>query len=137
MNPFNRKLVLSGILGSPMLPLISLLYMSLREIVLTRFSSYTLESWISFLLGISVFYCFLYRFLKKYKKRYTLTGLWMLGATWVLIAVGFNSFLAYFVYYFSLSDILATYHVFKGEPWGWILLAIFISPRLMYSLEKA
>lgn len=128
--PFIRK----GLLSWNLLPFMSIVYASVREILISRIHGNQPDSWLIFISGVLLFYWFTYYFMKRYRGRYNAADCWILGALWGLLSMGMLWFVSQFFFHLSITDVLSSYRIMEGEPWPWIVGSITVAPRFIYSL---
>lgn len=119
-----------------LLPLSAVVYSSIREIYLSRVSGYTLDSYFYFLISLSIFYVFSFIFFKGQRRRLALPYLIKLGVIWSLLSALLQLLLSTYFYNLPLEEVMQTYRFWELEPWFFVLLGIFLAPKLVYPLAR-
>lgn len=125
-----HRFLQAGIFSWILLPFISLIFSSAREILMSRVHGNQPDSWLILLSSLILFYWLTYFFLRFFKGKYYTKTLWQLGIIWCALAVILSSLIAAVFYQVPFHEILENYYFWNNEPWPWVILAILCAPFL-------
>lgn len=119
-----------------LVPLSAVVYSSIREIYLSRMAGYTLDSYLYFLVSLSIFYVFTFIFFKGHKRRLAPLYLIKLGIIWAGLSVLLQMLLSIGVYDLIWEEVVQTYYFWELEPWVFVLIGIFLAPKITYAIIR-
>jgi len=123
----NITFLLFNIFSRALIPFSSILYTSLRLATVPSTLQSPLDTWLMNCFGLSFFLFLQSSVLKQCRIRYRRKDLWLLGITWVGLAIVVHSFS------FSLMSSV-TGGIFQQyclcTPWPYMLLGLLFAPRI-------
>ena len=86
---------------------------------------------ISTVILVCVILVITYLFIKNLKISYTERELTLMGAFWLTLTILFEFVFGHYVVGHSWEKLIADYNILNGRVWSFVLLTIFIAPRLV------
>lgn len=86
---------------------------------------------ISTVILVCVILVITYLFIKNLKISYTERELTLIGAFWLTLTILFEFVFGHYVVGHSWEKLIADYNILNGRVWSFVLLTIFIAPRLV------
>jgi len=127
----NISFLLSNIFSRMLIPFSSILYTSLRYMVLAPSEHVRLfHIWTTSFFSMVFFIFMQSTVLKRSRTRYRQKDLWALGVTWVLMAIFFQALVHATTEWVTLEIFLQSYDFLSLEPWPYMLLIILCTPRI-------